>query len=362
MDEHGDSILKGGKFPNVASSRKRGQKRQQDSIKIKLDNTNSILQIVQSLTPARRLWVGYSGGVDSHVLLDILAKTFQHLPEFHVGALHVHHGISEHADDWVEHCEKVCSALQVPLTVLMVDGKVREGRSPEEVAREARFQAIEQFLAEDEALVLAHHEEDQAETILLRLFRGTGPYGLGGIPEKSKVGKGELIRPFLKISKEEILSYAKEHHLAWIEDESNHNTRFDRNFLRHEIMPVIAARWPRVVRSVGRAGALCFETATAVQVMAKQDLECVKGKEDTLSVSALLNLDLARRRGVIRYWLQGLGFALPSRDHMERIDREVLRAKPGSKPKLKISEYEIWREKDSLKVLDLVVSDSEVQL
>lgn len=293
----------------------------------------------------KKVWVAYSGGLDSHVLLDLARKTFSNDK---ISAIHIHHGLSPNADGWVEHCEKVCSNLQIPLTVLWVDARVTDGSSPEEVAREARLKAFEEILQENECLLLGHHEEDQAETILLRLFRGAGPLGLSGMPEKGKLGKGEFIRPLLGISKENILEYARAQKLEWIEDESNFDSRFDRNFLRHEILPQLKARWPRVLRSVGRSGDLCLETATAVQVLAMQDIQRTKGEDATLSVSRLLELDPIRRKGVIRYWLQTLDFALPSRDHMERIDREVLLAKPGSHPRLKIGEYEIRREKDRL--------------
>jgi tRNA(Ile)-lysidine synthase len=312
---------------------------------------DQVVKTVQTLTDAKHLWVGYSGGLDSHVLLDLIVRAFADNPEYQVGAVHVHHGISEFADDWAQHCEQICKALQIPLTVLWVDGRVVDGRSPEEVAREARFEALEKFLQRDECLLLAHHEADQAETILLRLFRGSGPLGLSGMPNKANLGESQLIRPLLTIPKEVLLHYAEERQLKWIEDDSNSNTRFDRNFLRQEILPKLLARWPRVIRSVSRAGALCLETATAVQILANHDLESVKGNQtDTLSVKRLLQLETIRRRGVVRCWLQTQGCHFPSRDHMERIDREVLQAKPGAKPKLKISDYEVRRVRDELSV------------
>jgi tRNA(Ile)-lysidine synthase len=310
------------------------------------------LQHIQKSTHAKVLWVAYSGGLDSHVLLDLLVKALVNFSDFQLGALHIHHGISDFADAWVQHCENVCLYYSVPLKVLYVDGKVTGGRSHEAVAREARFSAFEHFLGQNQALLLAHHEADQAETILLRLFRGSGPLGLGGIQKKAKLGKGDLIRPLLEVPKAAIVEYAKHQKLNWIEDDSNTDTRFDRNFLRHEVMPLLNARWPHTVRSTNRAGELCFEAATLGEVIAAEDLERVKGlAEGALSVSRLLTLNTIRRRGVIRYWLQHLGHALPSRAHMERIDREILLAKPGAKPRLKISSYVIYRYKDELEVV-----------
>ncbi len=313
----------------------------------------NLYKIISEETDHKHLWVGYSGGLDSHVLLHLCHEMCKRYPEYKLSAIHVHHGLSQQADVWVEHCEEVCTALQVPLSVIWVDANVYDGSSPEEVAREARLNAWENLLQESECLLLAHHAMDQAETILLRLFRGTGPLGLGGMPGKGKMGKGEFIRPFLSLSKENIIEYAEEQGLQWIEDESNANLRFDRNFLRHEIMPRLSARWPRVVRSVSRAGSLCLETATAVQITAASEYERVKiedPKNESLSVSGLLALEPVHRKGVLRYWLQRNGFALPSRDHMERIEREILLAKPGSKPRLKISQYEIKRHKNVLSV------------
>lgn len=312
-----------------------------------------LLKILQTETQARNFWIAYSGGLDSHVLLNLAHQIPNIQPGIKINALHVHHGLSQNADAWVVHCENICAQLQIPLTVLWVDAEAREGESPEEVAREARIAAWEKFLDERDCLLMAHHEADQAETILLRLFRGTGPLGLGGMPMKGQLGKGEFLRPLLSVSKETLLDYATDQNLEWIEDESNTNIRFDRNFVRHEILPRIVARWPRVVRSINRAGALCLETATAVQILAASDFQIVVShSKDQLSVARLLTLEPVRRRGVLRYWLQSLGFALPSRDHMERIDREIVQAKPGSRPRLKVSNYVITREKGNLCVTE----------
>jgi tRNA(Ile)-lysidine synthase len=317
----------------------------------------NFIKILNQLTSSKRFWVGFSGGLDSHVLLDLAVLALKNKSEYHLGAIHVHHGISSNADRWVDHCEAICAAYQVPLTVKWVNAEVTEGESPEEVAREARFQAFAEFLKEDECLLLAHHAEDQAETILLRLFRGAGPLGLSGMSETTSISGINIVRPLLSVPKSQLETYAVTRQLQWIEDEANQNLRFDRNFLRHEILPKLKARWPRVVRSVSRSGALCLETSTAVQVLAAQDYQTILGsKPSRLSVSKLLTLDPTRRKSVIRYWLQLQEKALPSRDHMERIDREVLQAKPGAKPQLKIDNYIIKRKRGELIVEELLKS------
>lgn len=316
-----------------------------------------LLNLISKHTTKQNFLIGYSGGVDSHVLLYLAAKAQNLNPIFKISALHIHHGLSPHADDWGKHCESICSELKIPLNILWVDAENYAGRSPEEVAREARFSAFEQCLEENECLLLAHHAEDQAETILLRLFRGAGPQGLSGMSDHALLAKGEILRPFLNTSKQDLINYANTHGLKWIEDESNDNSRFDRNFLRNEILPKLTARWPRVLRSVGRAGALCFETATAVQVLAKEDFSKVQGlSKDSLSVVSLMTLAPVRRRGVIRYWMQMLGSLPPSRDHLDRIESEVIQADSDRHPKLKLGEFELRRVKKELILIKLPVS------
>jgi tRNA(Ile)-lysidine synthase len=206
-------------------------------------------------------------------------------------------------------------------------------------------------LQKDEAILLAHHEADQAETLLLRLFRGAGPLGLSGMSVKTTLGNNELLRPLLSCSKENILDYGKANHLHWIEDESNQNPRFDRNYLRLEILPLLMTRWPRAVKSMARSASLCLEAANVMRDLATEDLNKIKENESlSLSVKQLLNLESSRRRSVIRLWLQDQGFLLPSKDHMDRIDKEVLMAQSGAKPSLKISDYLIKRIKGELVV------------
>jgi tRNA(Ile)-lysidine synthase len=304
-----------------------------------------LFDTLRALSNRSRVWVAYSGGLDSHVLLHLMHRALSNNPLYQLSAIHIHHGISAQADDWVKHCETVCAALDCPLTVLYVEGGVVGDQSPEEAARKARFTAFENRLGAIDCLCLAHHASDQAETILWRLLRGSGPQGLGGMAQKMHRGVLEILRPLLHVSKTSILAYAKSHHLVWIEDPSNQDTRFDRNFLRQNMMPLLEARWPQMVRSINRSAALCKETADAVEIVAKKNLSHLQDKEDnqSLSVSGLLALDTLLRQTVIRLWLAEQGLQAPSYDHMQRIDREVLGAKRGAKPSLKIGHYTLRR-------------------
>ncbi len=315
-----------------------------------------LFDTLTALSDRPRIWVAYSGGLDSHVLLHLMHRALSHNPLYQLAAIHIHHGISAQADDWVKHCKAVCAVLDCPLTVLYVEGRAVGDQSPEEAARKARFTAFKNLLGAEDCLCLAHHASDQAETILWRLLRGSGPQGLGGMMSKTLLGDLQCIRPFLEVSKAAILAYATSHDLVWIEDPSNQDTRFDRNFLRQNMMPLLEARWPQMVRSINRSAALCKETADAVEIVAKKNLSHLQDKEDdqSLSVSGLLALDTLLRQTVIRLWLAEQGLQAPSYDHMQRIDREVLGAKGGAKPHLKIGDYTLRRINHRL-VVDLYI-------
>ncbi len=304
-----------------------------------------LFHTLTALSDRKHVWVAYSGGLDSHVLLHLMHRTLLQEPDYQLAAIHIHHGISPQADDWVRHCQAICEALDCPLTVVQVIGRAVGDQSPEEAARDARFAAFKSNLGAEDSLCLAHHASDQAETILWRLLRGSGPQGLGGMRAETMLGDLQCLRPLLKVSKTAFLDYARTHHLAWIEDQSNQDSRFDRNFLRHQIIPLLEQRWPQSVRSINRSGALCVKADDFLRVVAKNDLSQLQADttEQGLLVSGLLALLPFQRHLVIRAWLTDQGYKAPSYDHMQRIDREVLGAKAGAKPQLKIGDYTLRR-------------------
>jgi len=274
--------------------------------------------------PAAPLCVGYSGGLDSTVLLHLLATA---RPVGGLRALHVHHGLHADADRWSSHCERTCSALGVGLTVIRVN-IVAAGEGPEAAARAARHAAFEAALAPGEVLALAHHRDDQAETFLLRALRASGPDGLAAMRRWRAFGPGRLWRPLLEVDRDALLAYAQAHGLAWIDDPSNADTAFDRNFLRQRVMPLLRERWPHASDTLARSAGLCEQAnallddadTLALAGVATADPRC-------LSRSGLLALPEARRARVLRRWIDTLALpALPA-NGIERIELEILDAR-----------------------------------
>jgi tRNA(Ile)-lysidine synthase len=271
------------------------------------------------------LLVGFSGGLDSTVLLHALAASAQ-ARERGLRAVHVHHGLHPDADAWAAHCERICAALQVPLAVMHV--RVRPtGHGPEATARAARLAAFTETLREGEALALAHHQDDQAETFLLRALRGSGVEGLRAMRRWRRFGRGWLWRPLLDIPRTALLEYARRHELAWIDDPSNADTTFDRNFLRHRVLPLLRERWPGADAALARSAALQGEAhLLLVAGDARLLLEARAGHDDTLDVRVLRAAPAARRARVLRRWVETLGLPPLPRQGIACIETELLPA------------------------------------
>jgi len=258
--------------------------------------------------PAGRILVGYSGGLDSHVLLHLAWRRYG------AGALtavHVHHGLSPHADSWLSHCANICAGLGVAFCSQRVDGRSGRG-GPEASARAARYGAFVQLLGEGDLLLLAHHAEDQAETVLYRLLRtGVGT----GMPAARSLGQGRLARPLLPFSRDRLRAYAEGEGLRWIEDESNAALQADRNYLRHRVVPALAERWPDVAARLGRAAARSGLAARLQGDLARRDLAEVDERPArvgrSLDLQHLLALSAHRRDNLLRHWLPAPGLPEP---------------------------------------------------
>lgn len=277
--------------------------------------------------PDAPLCVGFSGGLDSTVLLHALAAS-PRVRERGLRAWYVHHGLHPGADDWARHCAEFCAALGLELTVSRVSVAQTGGDGPEAAARRARHAAFEAGLGEGEILALAHHLDDQAETLLLRLLRGSGPDGLASMRAWRDCGRGRLWRPLLNLPREALQAYALNHRLSWIDDPSNKDDRFDRNFLRHRVMPLLRERWPQANAAFARSAHLSDEATRLLESEDALALAQVRSLDpQALSRSALLALPRARRARVLRRWIAELGLPpLPARG-VARIESEVLPAR-----------------------------------
>lgn len=266
---------------------------------------------VPRLAGGARVCVGLSGGMDSVVLLHALCRLAQaaELPVA-VSAVHVHHGISPRADDWAEFCRALCLRLDVPLDIVPVMVPRNSGEGLEGAARRLRHEA---FAAIDaDWLALGHHRDDQAETVLLNLLRGAGVAGAAGmLVERGQTRGPALVRPFLGVPRVEIAQYAHAHQLAWVEDESNDDRHFRRNFLRHDVMPALERSFPGAGASLARAAGHFAEASALLDDLAAMDLQSVAGASGRVAIDSFNRLPSPRARNLLRYVWSRAGFRAP---------------------------------------------------
>lgn len=298
--------------------------------------------------PVRRYWVALSGGLDSMVLLHSLAELRPDLGGSEVRAIHINHGLSHYAGQWAEHCRQMCESFAIPCEVITVDAQAGTGDSPEAAARRARYAAFQSHVDEGDCLLTAHHEDDQAETLLLQLLRGAGPKGLAAMPPWAPFQSGWHGRPLLNVSREELHAYAQAQQLQWVEDESNADTGFDRNFLRHDIFPRLRKRYPGAAKTISRSARLCAEAAELLVQQAQQDLQQAALDDACLSVSACLAMGRVRCKQLLHHWLHGLRLPIPTEAQTEAIWRDVIQASADSTPLVQWAGAEVRRYRDAL--------------
>ncbi|MDU9038622.1 tRNA lysidine(34) synthetase TilS [Pseudomonas corrugata] len=279
-------------------------------------------RLLTQLAPWRNAiaWrIAFSGGLDSTVLLHLLASLSNTHALPPLSAIHVHHGLQAAADAWPDHCRRVCEALGVPLQV--VDVQVRPGASLERAAREARYGAFVAALQGNEVLLTAQHRDDQAETLLFRLLRGAGVRGLSAMPQQRPLGQGWLLRPLLDVSRAELEAYGKQQGLSWIEDPSNNDHRYSRNFLRQRVFPLLTEQWPQAASTLARGAAHMTQAQGLLDDLARIDLTDATPPGafgwlglPSLALAPLQTLSVARQRNALSHWLTALT-TLPDSDH-----------------------------------------------
>ena len=290
---------------------------------------------------SKGLLVAFSGGLDSTVLL-VLAAQFAREHRLGLRALHVHHGLSPHADAWVAHCEGLCRQLAVPILVERVQLARGNGESLEAQAREARYLCLAAHLGQGEWLLSAHHQDDQLETLLLALKRGAGLRGLAGtVPDQPFAG-GRLLRPLLEVSRAELAEAAASLPHGWVEDESNLDESYDRNFLRQTLIPQLKARWPAMAQTAARSMAICAEQEALITELAEEDWQRA-GEGDALHIAPLQALSPARRNNLLRHWIRRQGGEMPSRELLGLLWQEVALAREDANPQLGLKDLECRR-------------------
>lgn len=295
-----------------------------------------------SLPPGSSVWAAFSGGLDSTVLLHRLKQSG--LP---VRALHVNHHLQPAANRWVDHCREFCARLGVPIYILDVKVDPNDAGGPEAAARAARYEAFLTLMRPGDCLATAHHLDDQAETVLLRLLRGAGVAGLAAMRVQAKFAQGTLWRPLLRQSRATLREYAERHGLSWIEDPHNLDPRYARSFLRNEIFPRFAQRWPQSVELLARTAEHCADAVELLDAAAQRDLKHAM-QNGGLSVREVLRMPRAQRNNLLRAWATQAGFELPSFDALQRLEKEVLRARPDAAPVLAWGDTELRRFRDTL--------------
>jgi len=339
----------------MASSRKSSRSRTDLAARV-------AAQVRTVIRPRDRLLVGLSGGVDSVVLLDALHRIARTLG-FHLSALHVNHQLSPNAGRWSAFCRDWCRARGIPFRAVKV--RVLRGNSVEAAARVARYAAFAGAAAD--YVVLAHHQDDQAETVLLQLLRGAGVKGLAAMPLLRAEGRGPrvegkttrhstldtrhaapaILRPLLDVTRSEIEAYARKRKLKWIEDESNQDIYFQRNYLRHEVLPVVARRFPAYRATLARAAQHLAEAArTLDEVAAADGAEWIAS--GSLAVDALRRLPAARARNLLRYFLAGHGLTMPGAVRLEEALRQALDAKQDARVLVELGDITLRRHAGNL--------------
>ncbi len=306
------------------------------------------------------LIVAYSGGVDSQVLLHALMQLKQKkLIVNPITVCHVNHGLSSNALHWQEFVKQECDKLSIKLVIKAVNVQAKAQQSLEALARDARYDVLKSLSDKQSVVLTGHHSDDQTETFLLALKRGSGLKGLSAMAIESQLGQHLLVRPLLNISRQEIVDYAKEHELDWIEDESNTDTSFDRNFIRQTIMPLLRERWPGISKTINRSASHCSAGQELLDELAEQDLAKASSKisnktsnkayasDTSLSISCLKVLSPARFNNLIRYFLAQHGCLMPSAEQVNQLKLQ-LDANDDKTPTVKVGKHYLRRFKDML--------------
>ena len=305
-----------------------------------------------------KLVLAFSGGLDSCVLLHLLVGCKKTLP-FQLSAHHVNHGLSPNAAEWANFCAETCAKLNIPFTLSKVKVEQNNGLGLEAAARAARYKAL--VSTDADFICLAHHQDDQAETLLLQLARGAGVKGLAGMAAVDVTRK--LLRPLLDAPRASLEAYASANKLAWINDESNADTKFDRNFMRHEVLPRLEKQYPAIKQTISRSATHLADCSGLLDDLAQLDATHCLQNSRQLALPTLKQLSLSRVNNVLRWWLAQQGFDLPSTAQLQQIIQQILHAKADAAVQLKVAQnVTLRRYQDCVYLVDDFTASTPINL
>ena len=320
------------------------------------ENLNELITNEIASLGVTKFTIALSGGVDSMVLLDLLLKAKRSSDV--IKAIHINHNLHESSKEWVDFAKDACKKYKLPLIIESINPK-QEGFGLEADAREQRYKKFKEIILDNECLLTAHHLDDQIETTLFRIFRGTGLDGLRSIRKKAKFGKGLLCRPLINIPREAIEQYAKLNDIKWIEDPSNKNIDFDRNYLRNNIVPSIKKRWPNAQKTITRLSSLAENNQKLLHELAKEDIGEIE-KFNVLDIGILSNKSSLRINNIFRFMILKNKMGIPSLKVLENGIETLINAKSDS-PIITWDGFSIRRYKNTLYFFNPDLKQDEIR-
>ena len=307
---------------------------------------HTLQAMLADLNANTRINIAFSGGIDSTVLLYAVSQLCN-TSKRSIRAIHINHQLHADAQEWEQHCMRQCERLGIDYLSVNVDITPHRANGIEGAARQVRYQAFMNTLDENDVLLMAHHADDQIETVLLQLFRGTGLHGLAGCAPSRQLGAAKLIRPFIHISRQEIEEYANEKALSWLEDPSNNSTVHDRNYLRHKVIPMLHSRWEGLRDVIGRTSQWQKESIEIMESVAVEDIGShIVGA--SLPLTQVATLGDARLKNVLRWWIRANGFLVPSAEVQQRIVQDVVRSRGDCEACIQWQGCEIRKYRDNM--------------
>lgn len=310
---------------------------------------DSFLSVLNQFSNSEKFWIAYSGGMDSSVLLHLFYSNKNKIRQ-KIEAVFVHHGLQNEADEWAKFCKEQCQQYELPYTELRISEDCPKGESVEAWAREKRYTLIEENMKDNDVLFTGHHQDDQVETFFLQAFRGAGPRGLASMPETKEKLKTFLVRPLLNYTRNDLKHYAEKNKLVWRNDKSNSDNRYDRNYFRHQLAPVIEERWPAYRETISRLINNQNECRLLLNEIAAEDIKLTKHK-NSLDLDIVKTLSSARQKNLVFAWLEELNFKIPGFRNIEKIISDVINSATDKSPCVNWADVEVRRYKNRLYAL-----------